>query len=156
MYRVDGFDREFRSQPARFQWGATGAIARDALIELLDKSAITFLWSLKCQPSARAEDRFCALNIHMIEVAITDAQGKPATRVLYFDRCGDCPSVAIPQRQRSRSSIERSKIRALMRIEMFQVRRHAGGRIRTYEGQSPPDLQSGPLDRSGTPAKLTG
>jgi hypothetical protein len=30
----------------------------------------------------------------------------------------------------------------------------AGGRIRTYEGQSPPDLQSGPLDRSGTPAKL--
>jgi hypothetical protein len=98
MYRVDGFNREFRSEPASFQWGATGAVARDALIELLDKSATTFLWSLKCQPSARAEDRFCVLNMHMIEVAITDAQGKPATKVLYFDRCGDCPPVAVPQR----------------------------------------------------------
>lgn len=98
MYRTDGFNREFRSAPASFQWGARGVVARDALIELLDKSATTFLWSLKCQPSARAEDRFCALNMHMIEVAITDAQGKPATRVLYFDRCGDCPPVAIPQK----------------------------------------------------------
>jgi hypothetical protein len=28
----------------------------------------------------------------------------------------------------------------------------AGGRIRTYVGHSPPDLQSGPFGRSGTPA----
>jgi hypothetical protein len=93
-----GFNSEFRSAPASFEWGAAGVVARDALIELLDKSATTFLWRLKCQPSARAEDRFCALNTSKIEVAITDAQGKPATRVLYFDRCGNCPPVAIPQR----------------------------------------------------------
>jgi hypothetical protein len=35
------------------------------------------------------------------------------------------------------------------------LKNRAGGRIRTYEGHSPPDLQSGPFDRSGTPAILT-
>ena len=86
-----GFDRVFRAAPPRFQWGVDGMVARDALIDLLTRSATTFSWRLKCQASARLEDRFCVLNLAMIEVAVTDAQGQPATRVLKFDRCGDCP-----------------------------------------------------------------
>ena len=87
----NGFDRLFHSSPARFTWGASDMVARDALIDLLQRSATTFLWRLQCQPSARPEDRFCALNMSMLEVSVTDAQGNPGTRVLKFDRCGDCP-----------------------------------------------------------------
>ncbi len=98
-----GFERVYRSRPERFQWGAaTGTVARDALVDLLQRSSTSMLWQLWCQPSAKAEDRFCALNISMLEVTVTDPQGRPANRVLKFDRCGDCPSAqpsvpALPQ-----------------------------------------------------------
>ncbi len=35
---------------------------------------------------------------------------------------------------------------------VFGEKLNAGGRIRTAEGTKPPDLESGPFDRSGTPA----
>jgi hypothetical protein len=85
------FDKVFRAQPEVFQWGIHSAVARDALIDLLNQSATTFSWHLMCQASAQASDRFCALNLRPIEVAVTDSQGKPATRVLWYDRCRDCP-----------------------------------------------------------------
>ena len=81
-----GFDTYFRAQPEVFQWGVHSAVARDALIDLLNQSASTFSWGLLCQASAQARDRLCALNIGLIEVAVTDSQGKPAKRVLRFDR----------------------------------------------------------------------
>jgi len=90
LWYGDGFDRLFRSSPARFTWGVNNAVARDALIDLLERSATTFLWNLECQSSARPEDWFCGLNMHMLEVSVTDPQNKPAKRVLKFDRCGDC------------------------------------------------------------------
>ena len=88
---VRGFDKAFRAQPEVFQWGVHSAVARDALIDLLNQSASTFSWVLFCQASARASDRICALTVRLIEVAVTDSQGKPAKRVLQFDRCRDCP-----------------------------------------------------------------
>ena len=37
---------------------------------------------------------------------------------------------------------------------LFKLKeKHAGGRIRTYVGHSPADLQSAPIDRSGTSAQ---
>jgi len=87
-----GFDRLFRSTPPQFQWGVNAVLARDALIDLLGRSATTMVWDLRCSPSAEAEDRACALNMSMIEVTTVDRQGVPANRVLKFDRCGNCPS----------------------------------------------------------------
>lgn len=84
--KADGFDRAFRAQPEVFQWGVHSVTARDALIDLLNQSATTFSWRLMCQASAQASDRFCALNVGAIEVAITDSQGKPVKQVLWFDR----------------------------------------------------------------------
>jgi hypothetical protein len=98
-YSPDGFDRAFRAQPAVFQWGVNSAVARDALIDLLKQSATTFSWRLMCQGSTQPSDRLCALNLGAIEVAVTDSLGKPVTdslgnpekRVLWYDRCRDCP-----------------------------------------------------------------
>ncbi len=81
-----------------FQWGVYSAVARDALIDLLNQSATTFSWRLMCQGSSQASDRLCALNLRAIEVAVTDSLGKPVTdslgqpekRVLWYDRCKDC------------------------------------------------------------------
>jgi hypothetical protein len=75
-------------------------VARDTLIDLWNQSATTFSWQLMCQ----ASDRVCALNVGAIEVAVTDSQGrpvtdshgKPAKRVLWYDRCRDCPSPEDP------------------------------------------------------------
>src|SRR5262245_25584751 len=94
-----GFDKAFRAQPEVFQWGVYSAVARDALIDLLNQSATTFSWRLMCQGSTQASDRLCALNLRAIEVAVTDSLGKPVTdsqgnpekRVLWYDRCRDCP-----------------------------------------------------------------
>jgi hypothetical protein len=99
-----GFDKAFRAQPEVFQWGVYSAVARDALIDLLNQSATTFSWWLMCQGSIQASDRLCALNLRAIEVAITDSQGKPVTdsqgkpamRVLWYDRCRDCPPLEDP------------------------------------------------------------
>jgi hypothetical protein len=86
----------FHAFPPQFKWGVSNGIARDALIDLLDRSATTFSWHLKCQPSGRPEDRYCVLNMPMLEVAVTDSQGLPAKRVLFFDRCGNCPRLPPP------------------------------------------------------------
>jgi hypothetical protein len=54
-------------EPA-FVWGGTGVVARDALIDLLRRSSTTVRWGLWCQPSAKTEDRMCALNMSLLEV----------------------------------------------------------------------------------------
>jgi hypothetical protein len=102
--RPRGFDIAFRAQPEVFSWGAYSAVARDALVDLLNQSATTFSWQLRCQP--RAVDVFCALTLSAIEVAVTDSLGKPVTdslgkpekRVLWYDRCKDCPPEDPPNR----------------------------------------------------------
>jgi len=86
----DAIDRLFRPQADVFPWGVSSAVARDALVDLFTQSATTFSWKLKCQASAQARDRFCVLNVGVIEVAETDSQGKPVTRGLTYDRCRDC------------------------------------------------------------------
>jgi hypothetical protein len=95
----DAIDRLFRPQAEVFPWGVSSAVARDALVDLFNQSATTFSWRLKCQASAQASDRFCVLNVGVLEVAETDSNGKPVTdakgklvtRGLKYDRCKDCP-----------------------------------------------------------------
>ena len=47
----DPFEEHFAantSNPSRFAWGVAGAVARDAVLDLLERSATTFSWSLTC------------------------------------------------------------------------------------------------------------
>jgi hypothetical protein len=103
----DAIDRLFRRQAEVFPWGVSSAVARDALVDLFTQSATTFSWELKCQASAQARDRFCVLNVGVIEVAetdsqgkaVTDSRGKPVTRGLTYDRCRDCPPATDPSKR---------------------------------------------------------
>ena len=91
-FRRQGFDDAFRARPERFAWGAQSAVARDALIDLLDRSATSFSWHLLCDASpSSATPRVCVLNVVTVDVAIRDAKGLPTKVPLLFDRCGDCP-----------------------------------------------------------------
>lgn len=58
-------------------WGAASVSARDALDDLLGRSATTFSWAFSCQGAARPADRVCWLIL---------------TRVgsLAYDRCPQC------------------------------------------------------------------
>jgi hypothetical protein len=58
-----GFNRAFRANPERFPWGASHMVARDALVNLLLRSATTFTRHMKCQASPAFFTRLCALNL---------------------------------------------------------------------------------------------
>ncbi|MDQ2711078.1 MAG: hypothetical protein M3Y72_17345 [Acidobacteriota bacterium] len=89
--RPGSLDQLFAVEPSPFSWGGNDMVARDALSELVLRSATTLSWQLRCQASAQAQDRFCFLNIQPLEVETTDAAGKPITKTLTYDRCGECP-----------------------------------------------------------------
>jgi len=69
-----------------FVWGAREMSAREALLSLIDSSATTLRWSLLCQPSAQAANRFCSLNVTPLQVRDTGPDGKPMSRTLTYDR----------------------------------------------------------------------
>jgi hypothetical protein len=48
--------------------------------------ATTLRWSLLCQPSAQAANRFCSLNVTPLQVRDTGPDGKPMSRTLTYDR----------------------------------------------------------------------
>ena len=101
LANVQSFDRLFRSSPDRFQWGVTGVVVRDAMIDLLQRSATSFYWNANCFSSFKAEDRGCVVNMEVLQVTVTDPQGKPANRFLQFDRCGNCPAPVPPPPSRA-------------------------------------------------------
>ncbi len=89
-----GWDYEFNPDKTAFSWGASGLTGREALIDLLDRSATSFTWRLFCWTGQDAvHDHACLLDAHEVEVSITDANGKLKKTALLFDRCGKCPGL---------------------------------------------------------------
>jgi len=74
-----------------FEWGVEQRQAREALIDLLTRSATTFSWRLNCQPAESPQDRFCVLNIVPIMVQRTNSRGEMIREMITFDRCKKCP-----------------------------------------------------------------
>lgn len=74
-----------------FEWGAEQRQAREALIDLLTRSATTFSWRFNCQPAESPQDRFCVLNIVPIMVQRTNSRGEMIREMITFDRCKKCP-----------------------------------------------------------------
>jgi hypothetical protein len=82
----DWYKKLFAAPGGTLEWGAAGMSARDALIDLFDRSATTFSWRLYCGPS----DQTCVLNVTPVQVAKTDSQGKLKAQRLEYDRCRQC------------------------------------------------------------------
>lgn len=105
VIRATAFGNEFRAPDDKLVWGASGISAREALIDLFEKSATTFNWQLRCAADISRKGGFCFFSLSMLEVSVTDAEGKPTNRVLFFDRCTvDCPPpITPPSPTRSKS-----------------------------------------------------
>lgn len=89
------FEQHFAAQPPRFTWGTSGQTARDAVIGLLERSATTYSWQLRCEDGATPKDRLCVLNIAQVEVTIKDSAGHSFNTTLQYDRCPKCaPSLS--------------------------------------------------------------
>ncbi len=95
----DAMFRQTSGSKARptFSWGASAIVARDALVDLFDRSETTLLWDVRCQPSAQRQDRFCVINVSMLGVVVTEPEGKRVIKVLRGDRCGKCVPPPTPR-----------------------------------------------------------
>ncbi len=62
-----------------FLWGTKipSMIARDALIDLLDHSATTFYWDMKCMGTLTVRYNECLMYIAPVEIATAGPDGKP-------------------------------------------------------------------------------
>jgi hypothetical protein len=95
IHGLDATNYLFAPTPADnrpFLWGTprSNMTARDALIDLLDRSATTFIWDLRCRGTASEKYNLCVLNLGPLEVTTVGADGKPAKQPLRYDRCGGC------------------------------------------------------------------
>lgn len=84
----DWYENLFAAPGGTLTWGATAVTARDALADLLSRSATSFSWRLLCSPiSAPPGIRGgCTMNLRPIQVARVDANGNPALVRLQYDR----------------------------------------------------------------------
>jgi hypothetical protein len=62
-----------------FDWGADENTARDALIDLLDRSSTTMTWRLYCMPNVSPKNETCFLQIRPLTVG--------PDQVVRLDRC---------------------------------------------------------------------
>lgn len=92
-----GFEQHFAAQPSRFAWGTSGPPARDAMIDLLGRSATTFSWKLLCENRTTPPERLCVLNVVPIEVTVRDAAGHSFNTTLRYDRCPKCAPLLSPR-----------------------------------------------------------
>jgi len=101
-----------------FVWGtaASGVTARNALIDLLDRSATTFYWDMKCRGTLTDRYNVCHMYVAPLELA-TGTDGKAVNpggghfekltdgrQLRTYDRCGGCeggrpPVGTVRQRQ---------------------------------------------------------
>jgi hypothetical protein len=85
----DWFERLYAAPGGVLEWGVTGIRARDALIDLLSRSATTFSWHSYCSLNSARSD--CTLNVRPVQVTRTDDEGHIAKVVtLEYDRCPTC------------------------------------------------------------------
>jgi hypothetical protein len=76
-----------------FLWGSSGGNARDAISALLEGSATTLRWFLRCDPALMGDPRFCVLNLRPLMKRVTTEDGKlrPGSESLIFDRVAKPP-----------------------------------------------------------------
>jgi hypothetical protein len=94
------FDNLFAhaDSPYLTSWGTTGSVkGRDALLDLLARSATTYSWRLNCQPATvGSSTAFCVLNVSPIRVEVRAANGQLTRKVLEWDRCIRCKPLPPP------------------------------------------------------------
>lgn len=85
--RENWYEKLFSAPGGTVMWGATAVTARDALADLLDRSATSFSWVLYCDRKTLPYGApRCIMDLQPIYVARTDTNGNPALVRLQYDR----------------------------------------------------------------------
>ena len=82
------FEVKPRITQCEFEWGVSAVTARQALIDLLDRSFTTLTWRVYCMPASRVSSEACYLQLHPLAVG-------PQKVSVTFDRCTNCKSIPI-------------------------------------------------------------
>lgn len=95
-FGVDQLFGQAGSDP-RFVWGTAGVVkGRDALVDLLSRSATSLSWRLNCQPATTGvTDAYCVLNVDPMRLEVR-RDGRTAMEVLSWDRCVRCKPLPPP------------------------------------------------------------
>jgi hypothetical protein len=85
-------------RPYGFSWGASAVTGREALISLLEGSATTVYWDLRCETSVDNRNWFgCFLNAGPLVVYVKGSGGEDkVNKTLRYDRCTVCPPLGQP------------------------------------------------------------
>ena len=84
LVRNVGVERAARSKPyMEFEWGVSQTTARDALVDLLERSFTTMTWRLYCMPTSEVKNEVCDLDFNPLSVG-------PQKRFVTLDRCTAC------------------------------------------------------------------
>jgi hypothetical protein len=65
-----------------FLWGVSDAVAREALIDLLEYSSTTLRWMVLCE----ADEGYCALNMQPLDTIVVGSNGKKEKNTVFYDR----------------------------------------------------------------------
>jgi hypothetical protein len=100
---VDFMFAPTRADDRPFVWGTPvpNTTAREALIALLDRSATTFYWDMKCRGTLTVKYNVCTVNVGPLEISIghdgnaDNPAGKiqkltDGRQMRVYDRCGGC------------------------------------------------------------------
>jgi hypothetical protein len=76
-----------------FTWAVNSMTGREAVIDLLDKSATSLSWILSCHTGSDSlRDQTCTFDVRQVPISVTDSTGISKDTVLMFDRCVECPA----------------------------------------------------------------
>jgi hypothetical protein len=141
--KSNGFNDAFGARPEPFAWGAASMVARDVLINLLDRSATSFSWRLYCQAASQADARFCVLDLQPLAVAV------PVDRIrcslVVTSACVVAMAWAWPDRYSTRKSKEPAfPDRSSVGRSRYQLSLHARSAIDSFIPASPSPMMAPP------------
>jgi hypothetical protein len=83
---VDPFEDHFAVGSSRFSWGTSETVARDAVLDLLERSATTYSWHNGCDAKAKS----CFFSISELQRKVAGPNGRLTDELVLYDRCPSC------------------------------------------------------------------
>jgi len=83
--RQDMISGNYDKGKLQFEWGADNVIAREALIDLLEKANTTLTWHMDCDHDPHFK-KICGISILPLEVNYLEPDGRKIKTYLYYNR----------------------------------------------------------------------
>jgi len=84
--KLDMYTGNYDENKLKFEWGADGVTAREALVDLLEKANTTLSFRVDCATDNPKNYKDCWIEIFPLEVNYLEPNGKKIRTNLYYDR----------------------------------------------------------------------